>query len=181
MGRTVINQTENKQTVILNDSPEGIEGGYFDADMVWHEIGQNIFEFVADLDVTKLEKGKGLSNNSPYTTASAKRESYADFDLRLPGGKFYYFEGKCNYPCYFGCQWYNTNVITKVEASQNFTTSDIFDSGTWMPLTGYIEEVPAQKNSSDIKGVRITFRPDPDANLPDDFEIEYLKIYAAEF
>lgn len=39
MGRTVINETENKQTVILNDSPEGIEGGYFDEDMVWHEFG----------------------------------------------------------------------------------------------------------------------------------------------
>lgn len=39
MGRTVINQTENKQTIILNDSPEGVTGGYFDQDMVWTEIG----------------------------------------------------------------------------------------------------------------------------------------------
>lgn len=39
MGRTVIKETENKQTIILNDSPEGIEGGYFDADMAWHELG----------------------------------------------------------------------------------------------------------------------------------------------
>lgn len=39
MGRTVINETENKQTVILNDSPEGVEGGYFDDEMVWHELG----------------------------------------------------------------------------------------------------------------------------------------------
>lgn len=39
MGRIVINQTENKQTVILNDSPEGVEGGYFDADMIWHDLG----------------------------------------------------------------------------------------------------------------------------------------------
>ena len=38
MGRTVINQTENKQTIILNDSPEGVEGGYFDATMDWHEL-----------------------------------------------------------------------------------------------------------------------------------------------
>lgn len=35
MGRIVINQTENKQTIILNDSPEGIEGGFFDKDMNW--------------------------------------------------------------------------------------------------------------------------------------------------
>lgn len=39
MGRIVINETENKQTVILNDSPEGIEGGYFDSQMNWHEMG----------------------------------------------------------------------------------------------------------------------------------------------
>lgn len=38
MGRTVISQTANKQTVILNDSPEGVEGGYFDEEMVWHEF-----------------------------------------------------------------------------------------------------------------------------------------------
>lgn len=38
MGRTVINETENKQTIILNDSPEGIEGGYYDAQMSWHTL-----------------------------------------------------------------------------------------------------------------------------------------------
>ena len=39
MGRTVINETENKQTIILNDSTEGVEGGYFDSEEVWHEFG----------------------------------------------------------------------------------------------------------------------------------------------
>lgn len=39
MGRIVINETENKQTVILNDSPAGVEGGYFDSLMDWHEFG----------------------------------------------------------------------------------------------------------------------------------------------
>ena len=38
MGRIVINETENKQTVILNDTPEGVEGGYFDDEMLWHEL-----------------------------------------------------------------------------------------------------------------------------------------------
>lgn len=38
MGRTVINETENKQTVILNDSPAGVEGGYYNALMEWHEL-----------------------------------------------------------------------------------------------------------------------------------------------
>lgn len=38
MGRTVINETENKQTIILNDSPEGVEGGYFDSLMEWHTL-----------------------------------------------------------------------------------------------------------------------------------------------
>lgn len=46
MGRTVINETENKQTVILNDSPEGVEGGYFDADMEWHNIGADEQTFI---------------------------------------------------------------------------------------------------------------------------------------
>lgn len=39
MGRIVINETENKQTVILNDSPEEITGGYFDKDMIWTDLG----------------------------------------------------------------------------------------------------------------------------------------------
>lgn len=39
MGRIVINRTENDQTVILNDTPEGVSGGYFDRDMVWNELG----------------------------------------------------------------------------------------------------------------------------------------------
>lgn len=38
MGRTVINETENKQTVILNDSAEGVSGGYFDSLMEWHDM-----------------------------------------------------------------------------------------------------------------------------------------------
>ncbi len=42
MGRTVINETENKQTVILNDSADNISGGYFDADMVWHELSEDL-------------------------------------------------------------------------------------------------------------------------------------------
>lgn len=46
MGRTVINETENKQTVILNDSAEGIEGGYFDANMEWHNIGADEQTFI---------------------------------------------------------------------------------------------------------------------------------------
>jgi len=41
MGRTVINETENKQTVILNDSPEGVKGGYFDQDMNWNVLGKS--------------------------------------------------------------------------------------------------------------------------------------------
>lgn len=41
MGRIVINETENKQTVILNDTPEGVSGGYFDATMNWHEMGSD--------------------------------------------------------------------------------------------------------------------------------------------
>lgn len=61
MGRTVINQTENKQTVILNDSPEGIEGGYFDAEMGWHELGGEtgpVYEY--DLsNLFKLNAGLG--------------------------------------------------------------------------------------------------------------------------
>lgn len=50
MGRTVINQTENKQTVILNDSPAGIEGGYFDDAMVWHELKTEGTKTLIDTD-----------------------------------------------------------------------------------------------------------------------------------
>lgn len=38
MGRIVINETENKQTLILNDTPEGVYGGYFDSTMNWHDF-----------------------------------------------------------------------------------------------------------------------------------------------
>lgn len=50
MGRTVINQTENKQTIILNDSPEGVTGGYFDADMVWHDVGSGVVKYSYTFD-----------------------------------------------------------------------------------------------------------------------------------
>lgn len=40
MGRTVISKTENKQTIILNDSAESVSGGFFDADMEWHKLGE---------------------------------------------------------------------------------------------------------------------------------------------
>lgn len=55
MGRTVINQTENKQTIILNDSPEGIEGGYFDAEMGWHVLEtaeNNVFDSAGNMFFT---------------------------------------------------------------------------------------------------------------------------------
>lgn len=50
MGRTVINETENKQTVILNDSPEGVEGGYFDSLMEWHELKSEAVKTLFDTD-----------------------------------------------------------------------------------------------------------------------------------
>ena len=52
MGRTVISETENKQTIILNDSPEGIEGGYFDSEMGWHVLGtagNNVFDSAGNM------------------------------------------------------------------------------------------------------------------------------------
>lgn len=54
MGRTVINETENKQTVILNDSPEGVNGGYFDAQMEWHALtaeteNNNVFDSAGNM------------------------------------------------------------------------------------------------------------------------------------
>lgn len=46
MGRTVINETENKQTIILDDSAEGISGGFFDANMAWHTLSsESAFNF----------------------------------------------------------------------------------------------------------------------------------------
>jgi hypothetical protein len=55
MGRIVINETENKQTVILNDSPTGVDGGYFDAQMEWHSLGEGISEI-------KVNIGKGRTD-----------------------------------------------------------------------------------------------------------------------
>lgn len=39
MGTIVINQTDCKQNVVLQSSADGITGGYYDAEGVWHEIG----------------------------------------------------------------------------------------------------------------------------------------------
>lgn len=55
MGRIVINETENKQTVILNDRASGVSGGYFDNGMNWHEFGG------ADMPIIKVLAGKGTS------------------------------------------------------------------------------------------------------------------------
>lgn len=184
MGTIVINQTDCKQNVVLQSSLDGITGGYYDAAGVWHEIGESLIdaELVWEMDVTKLEKGKGLSNTSPYYTSGPKRESYLDFDILIPGGKFYYLVADtATTPVFFGTQWFNQKALDKVAANENINSSDIYDSGSWMPATGYIMDIPASKNSSDIKGTRVTFRPDPDANLPDDFNVTSFKIYEVTF
>lgn len=46
MGRIVINKTENGQTVILNDTAQEVNGGYFDKEMEWHEFGDSGSEFI---------------------------------------------------------------------------------------------------------------------------------------
>lgn len=58
MGRIVINETENKQTVILNDRASGVTGGYFDSGMNWHEFGGG-----GDFPLLKMKAGKGFSGS----------------------------------------------------------------------------------------------------------------------
>lgn len=67
MGRTVINETENKQTVILNDSAEGVSGGYFDKDMIWKELGEK-HDSLYDTTVGMRTYGASISNNSVLLT-----------------------------------------------------------------------------------------------------------------
>ena len=84
MGRIVINETENKQTVILNDSPAGVEGGYFDSQMVWHEMGggSDTPEIPEPfMNRRSLIKSDGLVYYSTYT---AKRMCSA-FPFKNPG------------------------------------------------------------------------------------------------
>lgn len=74
MGRIVINETENKQTVILNDSPEGVEGGYFDSLMEWHDFGgggtevlSGSFEVTEDTMTYDIEVGAPFNHFMIYT------------------------------------------------------------------------------------------------------------------
>ena len=61
MGRTIINETENKQTVILNDSAESVSGGFFDADMEWHTLSsESAFNFTGKEGTLFGEMGKAL-------------------------------------------------------------------------------------------------------------------------
>lgn len=39
MGRIVINKTDAGQKVLLDTNEEGVTGGYFDSEEVWHEFG----------------------------------------------------------------------------------------------------------------------------------------------
>lgn len=86
MGRTVINETENKQTVILNDSPEGVEGGYFDSEEVWHEFGSGgrTEDLLQTLEVTNntnynisfySNKISTIDNKSVYSGTTLLRPS----------------------------------------------------------------------------------------------------------
>lgn len=91
MGRIVINETENKQTVILNDSPAGVEGGYFDAQMIWHDMGSGGGDVSAD-DFDFLIGGisksySGVLANKVYKTSLQNR-----FNLALPVRNDYIFE-----------------------------------------------------------------------------------------
>lgn len=79
MGRTVINETENKQTIILNDSPEGVEGGYFDSLMKWHELGGSSINEIRVLNGYSINSGTGeitenaaraVSDPIPFTSES---------------------------------------------------------------------------------------------------------------
>lgn len=71
MGRIVINETENKQTVILNDSPEGVEGGYFDEAMEWHELrGGSGGEWTSDGIAQNLEPYGDIVLSEEITTLS---------------------------------------------------------------------------------------------------------------
>lgn len=49
MGRIVINQTDAKQVVILSSDDAAIQGGYYDANGEWHELGAEVnpVEFMA--------------------------------------------------------------------------------------------------------------------------------------
>lgn len=82
MGRIVINETENKQTVILNDSPAGVEGGYFDATMNWHEMGSG---------------GGGSAVSIPLIKGSITNvysSSYWDSTSNIRGGSKYFYNVK---------------------------------------------------------------------------------------
>lgn len=71
MGRIVINETENKQTVILNDSPEGVEGGYFDEAMEWHELrGGTSGEWTSDGIAQNLEPSGDIVLSEEVTLLS---------------------------------------------------------------------------------------------------------------
>lgn len=85
MGRIVINETENKQTVILNDSPAGVEGGYFDAQMVWHDMGGGGGETPAIPEPFVNRRSISKVDGRVYYSAYASKRICSAFPFPNPG------------------------------------------------------------------------------------------------
>lgn len=74
MGTIVINQTDCKQNVVLTSSLDGISGGYYDAEGVWHEMGleKTYFEMPFRYH-TSVSTGDANSKHYAYSADTAKR------------------------------------------------------------------------------------------------------------
>ena len=86
MGRIVINETENKQTIILNDSQEGVEGGYYDSQEQWHEFGKS---------------DKTFANPEAHITAIRGENVDSSIEIGIIDGLYYIEDGYLTYDKFY--------------------------------------------------------------------------------
>lgn len=159
MGRIVINETENKQTVILNDSPEGVSGGYFDSKMNWHDMGSGESSFSIPIYLGAYVDTYSSSN---YFNENTKTRSGCIYLYTVNPGKTYKVTVPENETNQIACAFYTRENFRQMMKHQNMTDVVALD---WNDYTDSFEfTVPADHNF-----IRINFRKSDNSNISDGF------------
>lgn len=162
MGRIVINETENKQTVVLNDSPEGVNGGYFDSKMNWHEMGSGEGYLIYDVTDQLVLHGT-LSNNASsnyFAVNNNSRLSAKRFYSIEPGATLSFKVESDKPEAEMVINYYSEKAIDSVMSHGDINTSD-YSSFGWEKVNNTIEHTfPDTLNSSKVVAIRFSFRAD---------------------
>lgn len=186
MGVIVINQTDAKQSIVLESTPEGVTGGYYDADGVWHEFGGSSSEktLIADCG-SRIEIGSLTDNSSSSYFAASTTNRAGDRNFyTFPKGSKLLFEGDSeNETIDIAVNFYNTDALYKVQTHANLSNVNDETSTGWLTYQtpfSFEYTVPEQVNGKDIIALRTTFRESDSNPTLSEVPITSYKIYLLE-